>query len=396
MRLNYWFLLIGLVVSTWARASQIVNPAASGGGGGGSGGYNLQPSTVVIQAALGVSLPDNVNQSSGAINLSQLSNTGGINGAFNGNFDGWYNGISLASPSAGTFVANQWEMDPAGSFSGNWWVIRVSTVTMNARYALQWHTNGTPNPGVESIVQPVTNYYAYLGSSVTFTIWVNSTIGTTVAIKDSIGTTTSSAHPGDSAWHQLSVTRFIATSASSLTLVLANNTLNGTNNTVYYDGAMLVLGDTPINYTSIPAGIVGVTDGSDATAGNVGEYIFSNVGNTAFPTSVNYGDLRSISLTAGDWDVSGTMVTTTNGSTLSQIELGISTTSGNSGTGLTSAVNDIALLFGVSHTGSFDFITLPPYRISISVPTTVYLKYNATYSVATPAAAGVIRARRMR
>ncbi len=52
----------------------------------------------------------------------------------------------------------------------------------------------------------------------------------------------------------------------------------------------------------------GVTDGSDAAAGQVGEYIEATfagpAGLAGGGTAVNVG---SISLTAGDWDVSGSV-----------------------------------------------------------------------------------------
>ena len=72
----------------------------------------------------------------------------------------------------------------------------------------------------ELIQNVVSNYYDYAGSSVTLTVFVNSNVGTTIAIVDSAGTTTSAAHPGDSAKHQMTVTRFLASNISSLKVQL--------------------------------------------------------------------------------------------------------------------------------------------------------------------------------
>lgn len=143
------------------------------------------------------------------------------------------------------------------------------------------------------------------------------------------------------------------------------------------------------------ANVLGTTTNDNAAAGRLGEYIESVIGATNFPTSTNLGDLTSISLTAGDWDVSALLVATANSATVTTFEGGISTTSGNSGTGLVIGSNRI-LQAGPVHSVNLASVSIPNYRMSLSATTTVYFKYSATYSVATPQGEGRISARRVR
>lgn len=140
-------------------------------------------------------------------------------------------------------------------------------------------------------------------------------------------------------------------------------------------------------------GILGSTLGDGAAAGNVGEYITSRVAFTNFPTSTQYGDLTSISLTAGDWIVSVLFTVLANGATISLSTCGISTTSGNSNTGLSDGLNFAQSDFATQNQMS---LGISQYRVSISSTTTHFLKYKGTYVTATPQAAGRISATRVR
>lgn len=139
----------------------------------------------------------------------------------------------------------------------------------------------------------------------------------------------------------------------------------------------------------------GTTTNDNAAAGNIGEYIESVVAATNFPTTGTWGDLTSISLTAGDWDVTAAYNATANGATVTNSEIGISTTTGNSTTGLVQGSNRFAgpiPLASVRLAG----VCVPSYRMSLSSTNTVYLKYEADFTVATPQAAGRLSARRVR
>lgn len=141
--------------------------------------------------------------------------------------------------------------------------------------------------------------------------------------------------------------------------------------------------------------VLGVATTGNAPTGYKGEFVDNVVSVLAnFPTSTQYGDLTSISLTAGDWDVTACIRARFIGATITGLDYGISTTSGNSSAGLVPGVSllDLPVPTGASDTGS----CLASYRVSISGTTTVYLKYKSTYSGSAPMATGRLSARRMR
>jgi len=152
---------------------------------------------------------------------------------------------------------------------------------------------------------------------------------------------------------------------------------------------------TGVAFSPTTGGIVGTTTNDNASAGKVGEYIESVItSSTNAVTSAQYGDLTSISLTAGDWDVMLEGRWNQNSSTWTEVFMGIGTTSGNSSTG-TSIANSEDWNFTSASIGSVN-IGISPFRVSLSGTTTYYLKYLATYSAGTPQARGRISARRVR
>jgi hypothetical protein len=135
--------------------------------------------------------------------------------------------------------------------------------------------------------------------------------------------------------------------------------------------------------------LTGVVNGSNAAAGEIGEYITSQIlfaASVALTTTV-VANVTSISLTAGDWDVSGYVGHTLTGSTTAVLA-SISSTSA------TLNGEDFVLVIPAL-TGSVQN-ALTTTRISISATTTVYLVTSATFSSGTAKAYGRIRARRVR
>lgn len=151
-------------------------------------------------------------------------------------------------------------------------------------------------------------------------------------------------------------------------------------------------GDYPTNL------IPGTATNDNATAGNIGEYITSTVASNAVAlTSGNAANATSISLTAGDWDVSGNVFYVGAASTtVSYAEAAINTTSAtrnqaNSGTFYAAG----GTYFG-SVNGSGFTLVAPTTRVSISSTTTVYLIAFMNFGASTATAGGTIRARRVR
>lgn len=165
---------------------------------------------------------------------------------------------------------------------------------------------------------------------------------------------------------------------------------------LFTSGTVTFLGKIAFNPTT--AGIIGTTTNDNAATGEVGEYVESVVGSTNFPASGTFGDLTSISLTAGDWDV--TLIFLADRGTSAQVqftiaESGISQTTGNSSTGLVDGSNHLTTNEGA--TGLSDCTqTVAAYRQSLSATTTIYAKFRATYSGGQPVAFGRLSSRRVR
>jgi len=144
--------------------------------------------------------------------------------------------------------------------------------------------------------------------------------------------------------------------------------------------------------------IKGTTTNNSAAAGYVGEYVTSHItSNTNFPATTVYGDLTSISLTAGNWII-GFQCDVNNGSgvTVTGWEFGVSTTSGNDGAGLTNNDNYLPFTRTIAN-GLRDSCALYGYRVALTTTTIHYLKYAAVYAGGTaPFGRGKIYAVRVR
>ncbi len=142
----------------------------------------------------------------------------------------------------------------------------------------------------------------------------------------------------------------------------------------------------------------GTATNDNASTGQIGETVSSTVGTTSFPTSGQFGDATSISLTAGDWLVSviGQAASTTD--TVTDVNLGVSTTAGNDGTGLTTGDTFVRIGPTPASTGSVRGTGyIVPKRFSLSGTTTVYLKFSGTYTSTAPTFQGArIQAVRIR
>lgn len=167
-------------------------------------------------------------------------------------------------------------------------------------------------------------------------------------------------------------------------------------------------------WASVPGGaaagqLPGTTTNDNASAGNVGEFIFSAVlvGSAVSLTSSVTANLTSISLTAGDWDVDMVVYTTVGGTTqLDEMEIAINGTSatlptrgaaGSNGVqaGSNNFQNFIGNL-GSGAAGANQTLTTGRTRVSLASTTTIYGVVQTFFTVSTCAIYGVMRARRAR
>lgn len=144
---------------------------------------------------------------------------------------------------------------------------------------------------------------------------------------------------------------------------------------------------------SSTAGIVGTTTNDNANAGSVGEYV-SATNTTPIALTANVAvNITSISLTAGDWDVSG--IVSVQGAGTAQINNVIGSSSQTSATqGGFGSVTQI--IPGSSSSNANYTIPIVETRYSLASTTTVYLVVMVGFSPGTCSATGFIRARRIR
>lgn len=146
---------------------------------------------------------------------------------------------------------------------------------------------------------------------------------------------------------------------------------------------------TSITFSPTTGGIVGTTTNDNAGAGKVGELISSVIasGSPVSFTSTVTKDLTSISLTAGDWDVSGNIYFSA--TTVLAANVWISATS--------ATLPDTSLRALVATTAGASALSVcaPYFRASLSGTTTIYISGDAT-STGTLTGVGGIYARRVR
>lgn len=200
--------------------------------------------------------------------------------------------------------------------------------------------------------------------------------------------------------------QFLASSGTAAAPAYSQNVAGGTDTGAYFpdggtislsaDGAERLRVNSSSASTTVPTYIKGTTTNDDAPTGWVGEYISSvtTTNSSAIATGA-FDNISTMTLTAGDWDVSCSVFWQSNSATVTQFRAGISLTSGNSETGmdLGNQQNGIVQTTGITNVT----LVVPAVRLSLSGTTDVYLKRMATYTVATPRTAGTrISARRVR
>lgn len=140
--------------------------------------------------------------------------------------------------------------------------------------------------------------------------------------------------------------------------------------------------------------ITGVTNGGNATAGSVGEYASGTLSAVSL-TSVTAANCASVTLTAGDWDVSGTIEYDPAATTvISAIHASLNTTSATLNTTI-GFDNSLQISAGFG-TNLIQRISTPVVRYNVSGSTPVYLVGQSTFTTSTATCTGLIRARRVR
>lgn len=185
---------------------------------------------------------------------------------------------------------------------------------------------------------------------------------------------------------------------SSMTAVVANiETLAVTGNGTVA-GTLGVTGQTSVSTLTASGQLSGkgTVTNDDAASGFIGEYTSSKtVSNALLGTTGVYVDILAISLSAGDWDVTGFSVASANGGTISRFHIALSTSAGNDESFLTDG-DTLARGPGPINAVNGFSLVIPDVRFSLSTAKTIYLKGRADYTVATPTTLSRVSARRRR
>lgn len=161
--------------------------------------------------------------------------------------------------------------------------------------------------------------------------------------------------------------------------------------------------------------LLGTNTNDSAGTGYVGEYLSNNKSADLTITAVTSGNAfdvdsaasvsggtttgaTGITLTAGDWDISGQLyIEFTSVTSVQYIRGWIGTAGGNVTTGRDLSTNFAAITAALSTTGG-NAIAIPTFRVSLAATTTYYLKGQIGWTVGagSTGARGIIRARRVR
>lgn len=207
-----------------------------------------------------------------------------------------------------------------------------------------------------------------------------------------------------------------ATSSGPSSLDFFEDTDNGTNKvtlsapaSISSDSIIILPGSTSTlatlagtetftNKTLTTPIVSGITSGAAASAGNIGEIIESIIasGSATSLTTNTPKNITSITLTAGEWELTGAVQFASAASTVvSSIDASISTTSA---THDSSADRYVAFSTNGITPGSGFPLTLKPGPITVNISSggTYYLVGRAVFTTSTETAWGFIRARRIR
>ncbi|SAK95941.1 hypothetical protein AWB76_07223 [Caballeronia temeraria] len=136
-------------------------------------------------------------------------------------------------------------------------------------------------------------------------------------------------------------------------------------------------------------GIKGTATNDNAPAGAVGEYVEAIQSSNVSLPNATATNITSISLSPGDWDVSGVVVVSGSGAVLNNSLGGVSIVSATIG-----ALGTYGQLTVTGHSGIT--FTVPTSRYTLTTTTTVYLVGYAGFTSGSANGTGKIRARRVR
>jgi hypothetical protein len=153
------------------------------------------------------------------------------------------------------------------------------------------------------------------------------------------------------------------------------------------------------NGTAAVGQLPGTTTNDNASTGNIGEYLSSNIssGSAIAFTTATPVTITSITLTAGDWDVRADIVFTGAASTTVTRILGSISTADNTINSIAGARADTTFTGNtVFNTDGFVPVHSGPFRVSVSGSTPYFMAAQCDFLVSTCSGYGLFSARRVR
>lgn len=177
-------------------------------------------------------------------------------------------------------------------------------------------------------------------------------------------------------------------------VIIGNGTSGVTFATIGTAGRLLTdngVGVPPTFQPFSSGSITGVTNGSNAASGIVGEYLTNSTSGSSMTTNTPL-NATSVPLTAGDWDVQCVAaLAPAGGTSIGNYSVGIGTASATFG-----PVGANITVAATLTTGASQVNVTPVVRINSSSSSTAYCVVQAGFSGGTMTVTGVIRARRVR
>ncbi|MGH7974996.1 MAG: hypothetical protein ACREBR_05695 [bacterium] len=165
----------------------------------------------------------------------------------NGGFEIWQRGTSFSSPANNAYVCDRWQIQDTDS--PTFTISREASTIDTGLYSCKLNITAPGSAAFIQLAQQIENPARYGGRTVTLSVRVWSSVATVVCIFDSVGGTSSAAHPGDSAWHTMTVSRSLSLGITNLFSIL--NIQVPMVSTMYFDSAILVIGSIPVTFVPL-------------------------------------------------------------------------------------------------------------------------------------------------
>lgn len=260
------------------------------------------------------------------LQVSTITNVTSINGSFpnpniliNGGFEFWQRGSSTTAAADGVYITDRWEIET--NEATNVTISTDTTVLDSGVYSAKVVITAAGASKYWRLRQSVENYQEYRGKTVSLSVRVNANTASAVRvmIRDSTSVTYSSFHTGGGTWETLVATRTIDAATTFLSIYVGGYDVGDKKNgTYYYDSAMLVVGNKPIDF---------IPDNYQSELAKAQRYLYrinnpaasertlfmgqaidagTSYGALSFPVTMRTSPTMTSAGTFGSWSASGT------------------------------------------------------------------------------------------